>query len=1157
DLKLIEAAANTGTDRIELYNNSGTSQNLSGWTLTDDKALVDRWSLPSISIDPNAFLLIFASGKDKNIYLEGANWESPILPTDTYKWIVPDATIPANWNTLAYDASAWGTGQAGFGYGDGDDNTQVPEGSAAVYIRKNFTLPSTSVILNALCHVDYDDGFVAYLNGVEICRSNISGTPSWDSYSAGNHDAVMFSGGSPEKFEIDMGLLSSIWNEGDNVFAVELHNVSNTSSDLTLIPFLSFTLESGSSFFPPTPLWLVNSENEKLHTNFKIDADGETIYLFDESGILADSLLVRRTELNYSIGRETDGAFKIAEFVNASPGSSNNTQTAFSNGYELSPVFNYPSGFYEDEIEVSMSVGSTTASIRYTTDGSEPSASSVLFNGNPVKITKSSVVRAKSFSSTDKLPSLCSSYTYFINEEYSIPVLSVITDNSNLWGTSGIFSNTNELWNKPCFVEYFDTLKNLAFRQEAGVQVDGGAGGSRTQPQTSFRIEPGHSIFGAGNLKNELQPDRPERENYSSFYLRNGSNQYLILPYKDGAEVKGMGENTYNFYSAYRPVAVHINGKFYGIYELREKINANYLEANYGMNTDSIDLLGVSYFKGMWLQAIEGSIDGFNSDVDYFLGLNPYSSTYLHDVETILDLNNYTDYMIGEMWIGNNDWPQNNIKVWRCPSTNYRWQFALVDLEWALKPNEWTNATFDAIQYLKDRGMSTMYSGFWLRMMDNEEYKNRFINRYADLMNTNYAFSNLGRIEQEMYDEAVVEMPLEYERWGNSDIEGQMENYTANHETFRSELSRRSAYVRSDLKIHYNLSKQTTVDLDVNPPEAGRIKISTIIPENYPWSGIYFSDIPIKVEAIPNPGYTFSGWDNSSYISNNSSNEFTFLILNAIPDFVANFEEGSGSFDGVTISEISYKDGKNMNSTDWFEIHNSTSSPLNLDGWYFTDKDTIHNYFFESMSIPANDRLVVAENKLIFQTLYPDISNFTGGFLFGLDSYNDEIKLYDDQGNLVVSVSYSNQYPWPLSDNVEGRSIELLDPNKDLNDPYNWMAGCPKGSPGKEYKKCDLGSGSNIEKTITPSKDLQPLSVYPNPATDHVNLEFNLNNPVDQVHIKVYNMQGRLIKSETTGSMPIGAQIVSLELSAVPPSQMLFIVVTTDNFHQTVKVIKE
>ena len=241
--------------------------------------------------------------------------------------------------------------------------------------------------------------------------------------------------------------------------------------------------------------------------------------------------------------------------------------------------------------------------------------------------------------------------------------------------------------NKPCYIEYFEADGTLAFRQKSGIQVDGGAGGSRTQPQTSFRIEPGNGTFGDGDLKYNIHPNRPNRKNYESLYLRNGSNRYLDLFYKDAAQVRAMGRSTHNFYSEYRPIVVFINGAYYGMYEGREKINEDYLKSNYNMDTDSMDMVGISHFnQPRTLLPIVGSVDAFVEDYENFLKMNTSSATYLEEVATFLDLENYTDYLAGQTWMTNKDWPHNNLKSWRCVGSDMRWQFAIMDLEWSFLP---------------------------------------------------------------------------------------------------------------------------------------------------------------------------------------------------------------------------------------------------------------------------------------------------------------------------------------------------------------------------------------------------------------------------------------------------------------------------------------
>jgi len=646
-------------DWIELYNPTDSIVDITGWFITDNKKRPTKWSFNNQAISENSHLLIFASGKDRNSTPQNYYWRTAIQPSETFKYIVPSDSTFGDWNSLAFDDKEWLSGQAGFGYGDNDDSTIVPEGTIVVYVRKSFNFSVTGNFHEALLHIDYDDGFIAYINGVEVCRSGITGTPTWNSLADYNHEAYMKDGGLPKSFFVNKEVLDSILVEGENVLAIEVHNVGSSSSDLSLIPFLSI-LVSDSTLYYPVPDWFLQTINNELHSNFKISSKGETIYLFNNHKVVQDSLEVDVDELNYSVGRAYDGSDSLAQFSKATPGKSNNISTPYFNGYEQMPYYSHAAGYYSDSINVFMNSHTSDVNITYTIDGSDPDESSLLYTGNPIKLITTTTIRARSYSSTNKMPSKIHTATYILNEEYDIPVLSVSTNNEHLYGESGIFTNWKESWNKPCFVEYFNTIDTLSFSQFAGIQMDGGAGGSRFLDQHSFRIEPGNGTFGEGDLKYKLIPDRPERKSYSSFYLRNGSNQHLVLPYKDALEVKAMGKNTHNYYSAYRPVIVLINGKYFGVYELREKINEDYLQRNYNMDTDSIDLLGVSYFKGGDLLANEGTTDQFHADYNKFISMDPKSIEYLDEVSEFLDLNNYTDYVIAQSWINNIDWAFNN-----------------------------------------------------------------------------------------------------------------------------------------------------------------------------------------------------------------------------------------------------------------------------------------------------------------------------------------------------------------------------------------------------------------------------------------------------------------------------------------------------------------
>ena len=131
------------------------------------------------------------------------HWETAIYAEDTWHYFVGTTAPPANWKNLDFDENNWSSGPGGFGYSDGDDNTTIPN-TLAVFFRKSFQVDDLDAILSAAVHSDYDDGFVAYLNGVEITRSFNMGTSgsvvSYDQTTDSDHEAVMYQGGLPDVF---------------------------------------------------------------------------------------------------------------------------------------------------------------------------------------------------------------------------------------------------------------------------------------------------------------------------------------------------------------------------------------------------------------------------------------------------------------------------------------------------------------------------------------------------------------------------------------------------------------------------------------------------------------------------------------------------------------------------------------------------------------------------------------------------------------------------------------------------------------------------------------------------------------------------------------------------------------------------------------------
>ena len=185
------------------------------------------------------------------------HWETAVFEDDVWKYLEGTFEPDTNWRKLAFNDVNWLQGQGGVGYGDGDDNTIINP-VTSLYLRKTFAIVDTSEIAAAILHVDYDDAFVAYLNNIEIARSNIGSVgdhPLFTQGSSSLHEAQMYQGGSPDQFIINTQLLNNILNQGNNVLSLQVHNDNISSSDLTARIFFSLGVNTISTNYSPTPSW--------------------------------------------------------------------------------------------------------------------------------------------------------------------------------------------------------------------------------------------------------------------------------------------------------------------------------------------------------------------------------------------------------------------------------------------------------------------------------------------------------------------------------------------------------------------------------------------------------------------------------------------------------------------------------------------------------------------------------------------------------------------------------------------------------------------------------------------------------------------------------------------------------------------------------------
>jgi len=210
----------------------------------------------------------------------------------------------------------------------------------------------------------------------------------------------------------------------------------------------------------------------------------------------------------------------------------------------------------------------------------------------------------------------------------------------------------------------------------------------------------------------------------------------------------------------------------------------------------------------------------------------------------------------------------------------------------------------------------------------------------------------------------------------------------------------------------------------------------------------------------------------------------------------------------IVINEINYNSADSLDSEDWVEFYNPNDFLVDIAGWYFKDDDDNHIFIFPSNSIiPPKDYHVLCRNWRKFQYIFPGLIDLFGNFDFGLSGRGELIRLFDVAGNLIDSVNYDDDPPWPTEPDGNGATLELLHPSRDNSLAENWGASTNHGTPGK---KNSVYTG--IAKIGVQPRAFRIYQNYPNPFNQFTRVKCCIPEPGD-IELKIYNINGQLVKT--------------------------------------------
>ncbi|MCQ2276876.1 MAG: CotH kinase family protein [Bacteroidales bacterium] len=464
-------------------------------------------------------------------------------------------------------------------------------------------------------------------------------------------------------------------------------------------------------------------------------------------------------------------------------------------------TFSQSGGAYDNTFSLSLSCENASNQIRYTLNGNAPTANSAryqeplrlgrdLFSNSdiykiqtapeqyfhrPDSVLKAIVIRAAVFDENGNQLSDVATNSYFINtlgcNFHELPVVSICADSlalfsydtgifvpgryfdNNDWEWTGNYYQTGDDWERIINLEYY-TPDNQGFNQVAGIRTHGGNG--RHFDQKSVRLY-ARKEYGEKNFSFKIFDDL----SISKF------KRLVLKPFRSAWTDAGLQDCLASRIAqplnvdrvASRPVVLFINGEYWGIYFIEEKSDERYLENHYDIDSDDANI--VESWGG---ELNNGTNEYFLEFYHWMENADLTNETDYQYATNHIDLDNFIDYYIYELFTKNYDWPANNMRCWQIGDGPWRWFFYDADACFQNKENDiYGQATYQGDD---DWPSSTTATLYFRQFLKNEDFKNKFLKRLLDLNSTVFQYSKTRPILKDLSNSIAPEISNQAHRFG-------------------------------------------------------------------------------------------------------------------------------------------------------------------------------------------------------------------------------------------------------------------------------------------------------------------------------------------------------------------------------------------------------
>lgn len=664
---------------------------------------------------------------------------------------------------------------------------------------------------------------------------------------------------------------------------VELYNDGETATDLKgwYISddknYIKGWQINASVIIPPKGYVLIycDKTGDGIHADFRLESGkNAACYLFDPSGTKIDEVtkLAKQPAPGIACGREKDGSDTWCYFINATPGKSNNISDNVSETFAPDPVFSRKGGLFKEIVSLELSLPEGISQdirpehIFYTTNGSEPvpGTTGTFSYKNKINIYGSQVVRAKIIAPGYLIPRSVAQSYIIRNRTFTLPVISIGLNDSYIndpdfgiyvdgSGKNGIANscinkkvNWNQNWRRPMNIEYFPTETSTSVINQLGeMRIAGGC--TRVNPQKSLILY-SNKRFGENKRYDYQFFDEKPNQEIKSFMLRNSGNDFGSTHIRDAAIQSFLGGKVNLDYQAYQPAILYINGTYFGIQNIRERSDEDFVLANYN-GLEDIDMYEISWDEGVVLKA--GDAEAYTQMSERIKA--PSAQLTYEELASFTDIDEYINYNIIQIYVANTDFPHNNVVLWRPKTPGGKWRFILKDTDFGLGlyGNTPAHKTMAYATEIKD------HTRLFRRLLDKEPFKEEFIKRFAvymgDMLNkesTAYVIDSLKQKVQE-------EMPHHMQRFNLKN------NWDDNVNSLKTWCAARNNHMYSELNSHFKLKGIALMTLDVpeSMQHSASLSVNGIPLQKPHFNGKYFRGKNVHIQWNGDIPSSAKGWN--------------------------------------------------------------------------------------------------------------------------------------------------------------------------------------------------------------------------------------------------------------------------------------------------------